>query len=261
MNTMYEHQMIELVKKAGELMTSHDDDLQVTVKGRANFVTQMDVAVQEYLHKGLMEINPQVTLLAEEQDNGQVDPAKAYWILDPIDGTQNYIRHMGLSAIGLAYYAQKELQTGIIYNPFTKELFHAVRGQGAYLNDRPIHVTATETLANSLVAIGTSPYDREYTDSNFKLFKDVFQNCLDIRRCGSACLDLAYVAAGRMDIYFERNLKPWDMAAGILLVREAGGTVTDYAGKPPKVTSNAHIVAGNGRVNKEILEKIRRIRV
>ncbi len=256
---MYEQQMIELVKKAGELMTSHDDDLHVTAKGRANFVTQMDVAVQEYIRKGLQAINPQVTLLAEEQDNGQVDPDKAYWILDPIDGTQNYIRHMGLSAIGLAYYDQGTLRTGIVYNPFTKELFHAVRGQGAWLNGHPIHVTSTETLADSLVAIGTSPYDREYTDSNFLLFKDVFQSCLDIRRCGSACLDLAYVAAGRMDIYFERNLKPWDMAAGILLVQEAGGQVTDYAGQPPKIISNDDIVAGNGLVNGEILGKIRSI--
>lgn len=258
---MYEQQMIELVKKAGELMTSHDVNLQVMAKGRANFVTQMDIAVQEYIRKGLQNIDSKVTLLAEEQDNGQVDPAKAYWILDPIDGTQNYIRHMGLSAIGLAYYAKGALQTGIVYNPFTKELFHAVRGQGAFLNGRPIHVTTTETLADSLVAIGTSPYDREYTDSNFTLFKDVFQSCLDIRRCGSACLDLAYVAAGRMDIYFERNLKPWDMAAGILLVQEAGGIVTNYAGHFPKISSNADIVAGNGRVNKEILEKISRIEI
>lgn len=242
-------------------MTSHDVNLQVMAKGRANFVTQMDIAVQEYIRKGLQNIDSKVTLLAEEQDNGQVDPAKAYWILDPIDGTQNYIRHMGLSAIGLAYYAKGALQTGIVYNPFTKELFHAVRGQGAFLNGRPIHVTTTETLADSLVAIGTSPYDREYTDSNFTLFKDVFQSCLDIRRCGSACLDLAYVAAGRMDIYFERNLKPWDMAAGILLVQEAGGIVTNYAGHFPKISSNADIVAGNGRVNKEILEKISRIEI
>lgn len=253
---MYEQQMMEIVKKAGQLMTSHDDELQVTAKGRANFVTQMDVAVQEYLRKELAKINPDIILLAEEQDNGQVDTAKAYWILDPIDGTQNYIRHMGLSAIGLAYYADGDLQTGIVYNPFTKELFHAVRGKGAFLNGRPIHVTATEALADSLIAIGTSPYDRQYTDSNFVLFKDVFQSCLDIRRCGSACLDLACVAAGRMDVYFERNLKPWDMAAGILLVQEAGGIVTDYQGNPPSIIKNGDIVAGNGAVHKELLARI-----
>ena len=156
-----------------------------------------------------------------------------------------------MSAVSLAYYAQGLLQTAVVYNPFTDELFHATRGGGAFLNDKPIHVTGNSALSQCLVTIGTSPYDRQYTEKNFPLFQNMYSRCLDIRRTGSACLDLAYVAAGRTDIYFERNLKPWDMAAGILLVEEAGGKVTTYDGQTPDVLHNEHIIATNGLVHED----------
>lgn len=253
---MYEEEMIKLVQSARFIMNDVDH-LEIQAKGRANFVTQIDVAVQEYLRQGLYELNPFVHLLAEEQNNETIDPGKAYWILDPIDGTQNFIRHMGLSAIGLAYYANGQLQDGVVYNPTTDECFHASRGKGSYLNDKRLQVTANEALADSLVLIGTSPYDRQFTDTNFPLWKEMFSRSLDIRRTGSACLDLAYVAAGRCDVYFERNLKPWDMAAGILLVEESGGIVTDYKGGVVDFLHNSDVCAGNKAVHKETLGLIR----
>lgn len=248
---MFEKEMIGLVRSTHDMLTE-EKDLEITAKGRANFVTQMDVAVQEYMRTQLQEIDSDVTLLSEEQDNSQVmDPDGRYWILDPIDGTQNFIRHFDMSAVSLAYYAQGTLQAAVVYNPFTDEVFHATRGGGAFLNGKPIHVTGNGALSHCLVAIGTSPYDRQYTEKNFPLFQAMYSQCLDIRRTGSACLDLAYVAAGRTDIYFERNLKPWDMAAGILLVEEAGGRVTTYDGQVPDVLHNEHIIATNGLVHDE----------
>lgn len=248
---MFEKEIIELVRSTHDMLTE-EKNLEITAKGRANFVTQMDVAVQEYMRTQLQEIDRDVTLLSEEQDNSQVmDPDGRYWILDPIDGTQNFIRHFDMSAVSLAYYAQGTLQAAVVYNPFTDELFHATRGGGAFLNGKPIHVTGNGALSHCLVAIGTSPYDRQYTEKNFPLFQAMYSQCLDIRRTGSACLDLAYVAAGRTDIYFERNLKPWDMAAGILLVEEAGGRVTTYDGQVPDVLHNEHIIATNGLVHDE----------
>lgn len=129
---MFEREMIELVRSTRDMLTE-EKELEITAKGRANFVTQMDVAVQEYMRTKLHDIDDGVLLLSEEQDNSQVsDPDGRYWILDPIDGTQNFIRHFDMSAVSLAYYAQGLLQTAVVYNPFTDELFHAVRGGGAF---------------------------------------------------------------------------------------------------------------------------------
>lgn len=255
---MYEKEMAALVQRAGALLTDTTQALEITAKGRANFVTQMDVAVQEQLRRDLHELDPSVVLLAEEQKNGQPKIEGRYWILDPIDGTQNFIRHLGLSAVSLAYYENRQIMSSVIYNPFTKELFQAVRGQGAFLNGRKIQVTETASLEDSLVAVGTSPYEREYTATNFALWQEIFRHSLDIRRSGSACLDLAYVAAGRYDCYFERNLNPWDMAAGILLVEEAQGRVTNYVGERPAIVGNDDICAGNVHVQPELLAYIQR---
>lgn len=250
------HKIAGLVRQAGALLQDETQELEVTVKGRADFVTQMDVAVQEYLRRELQLAAPDVILIAEEQQRIYMEPGHSYWILDPIDGTQNFIRRVGMSAISLAYCEGGVLQFGVIYNLFTEELFHAIRGQGAFLNGRSMQVTASPVLAESLMAIGTSPYDRQLIPQNWALFQAVHSRCLDVRRSGSAALDLAYVAAGRYDGYIERNLKPWDMAAGILLVEEAGGRISDYAGQPVDVNKNSDICASNGAIHGELLQLI-----
>jgi myo-inositol-1(or 4)-monophosphatase len=251
-------EIINLVKSTCRIILGEENHLEITAKGRANFVTQVDVAVQEYLREQLHKLYPEVLLLAEEQKRIFIQPGKAYWILDPIDGTQNFIRHMGTSAVSLAYYDQGDLQFGVIYNPFLEETFHAAKGQGAYLNGRPIHVTDNNALSNCLVAIGTSPYEREYAASNWPLFAEIFSRCMDIRRGGSASLDLAYVAAGRLDAYVEHNLKPWDMAAGLVLVREAGGSVTNFSHQAVDVNLNSDICATNGLIQEEVLSIIKK---
>ena len=250
---MQYEEIIKLVQSTKSLLTDENQEIKVRAKGRADFVTQIDVATQEYLRGELKKIDSDVILFSEEQERVTIDPDKEYWILDPIDGTQNFIRHVGMSAVSLAYFAKGDLQFGTIFNPFMGETFHAIRGQGAYVNNQPMQVTENKTLDDSLMAIGTSPYKRDILDSNWAMFKDVFSKCLDIRRCGSAALDLAYVAAGRFDGFFERNLKPWDMAAGILLIEEAGGKVTNYIGQPIDINENADICACNGLINEEVL--------
>jgi len=248
--------IIRVVQTTRPFFVDDTREIKVTVKGKSDFVTQIDVAVQEYLRQELYRLDPQTILIAEEQKRIYIKPDTSYWILDPIDGTQNFIRHVGLSAVSLAYYNKKDLQFGVIYNPFTEETFYAVRGQGAFLNGRAIHVTENKVLEKSLMAIGTSPYDRQFIPQNWDVFQKVYCRCLDVRRSGSAALDLAYVAAGRYDGYFERNLKPWDMAAGIILVQEAGGRVSDYTGKEIQVDCNADICAANGFINEELLRII-----
>lgn len=224
----------------------------VTEKGRADFVTEVDLRVQAFLKRELCKRYPAVQFMGEEQENSGLDPAGAVWILDPVDGTTNLIHHYNQSAVSLGLYENGEGLAGVIYQPFTDELFWAVKGEGAFLNGKPIRVSETPTLAESLVAVGTNPYCKETAAVNFAVFRRVFEACQDIRRSGSAALDLAYVACGRLDAYFEQNLKPWDYAAGMVLLKEAGGQVTDYEGKAPSLLKNTDLVAGNGKIEPEL---------
>ncbi len=248
-------QIISLVRSIRPLFLDHQKASHIQLKGVADFVTQVDFQVQERMQKGLKQLYPQVQFMGEEKNNDDIDFTKPLWILDPVDGTTNLIHDLRHSALSLAYCQDGELQMGIIYQPYSDEMFWAVRGQGAWLNGNPIHVSGETELANSLVAYGTSPYRRDMADRNFDLFKQVFLNCADIRRLGSAALDLAYVACGRYEAYFERNLSPWDFAAGVLLVQEAGGTVTDYQGNPVILTGKCDIVGGNGRIGQRLVER------
>lgn len=150
------------------------------------------------------------------------------------------------------------VELGIVYQPYTDEMFVAVKGKGAFLNGKPIHVSEAKTLSESLVTIGTSSYYHELADWIFKVFKEVFLSCQDIRHLGSAALDMAYVACGRVDAFFEAILQPWDFAAAKLLIEEAGGKVTDFSGNDIPTGEPAEILAGNGKINEELLEIIRK---
>lgn len=156
-------------------------------------------------------------------------------------------------SMSVALASEGEIVFGIIYHPYTEELYCAEAGKGAYKNGVPIHVSPVKELSHSLIAVGTSPYYHEYAADNFAVFQKIFLQCEDIRRSGSAAFDLAHVAEGSTEAYFERNLKIWDYAAGLLLIREAGGDVTDYEGNPIRLTSTINnIVADNGHLGEEI---------
>lgn len=223
-------------------------------KGRADFVTQTDLNVQTFIKDSLHKLYPQIDFMGEEE-TVHVAADKPYWILDPIDGTTNYIYHYNHSAISLALKDDSGIVFGVIYNPFTDELFSAVRGEGSYLNGIPIKVNDTVSLDSALVAVGTSPYHKEIAHDVFSKIEQLYRYSLDIRRTGSAALDLAYVACGRQDAYFEYKLKPWDYAAGNLIVTEAGGVVQSIDKKLISYIQPSNIVACNNvNLMKEMLE-------
>lgn len=249
-------QLMKLVKSVRPLFLNHSEAEDITVKGRADFVTKVDIRVQEYMKEQLSVAYPQVQFMGEEKDNSEVDFSGAVWILDPVDGTTNLIHDFRDSALSLALCEAGEITAGIIYQPFSEELFSAQKGKGAFCNGKPIHVSDARKLEDSLVAVGTSPYHRELAEDNFTDFRRIFDRCVDIRRMGAASVDLACVACGRVEAYFERNLKPWDFAAGKLLVEEAGGRVIDLQGRPVNPEGPSDVVAGNGCIEEQLVREV-----
>ena len=245
-------EIVEAVKKAGQLFGNQEAAARIHQKGRADYVTEVDFQVQEYLAGELSRLYPEIQFMGEEKDNSALDPDGSLWILDPVDGTTNLIHGYGQSCVSLALSVGRRIQAGIIYNPYTGELFTARKGEGAYRNGSPIHVSEAEDLASSIVDFGSAPYYHSYADWNFAATKEIFLHCQDIRRQGSAALAMASVACGRCDGSYELYLKPWDYAAGLLMIQEAGGKVTDFAGRDIDPTRPSSVLATNGRIHEEL---------
>ncbi|MBR5545970.1 MAG: inositol monophosphatase [Clostridia bacterium] len=210
-----------IVRKAGELILNAEAFRVEQKEGHANFVTSVDEEVQRFLIAELQQLLPGSCIIGEEQENEALTDAPT-WVIDPLDGTTNFIHSYRFSAISVALLENRMPVLGVVYQPYTNELFFAEKGKGACLNDHPIHVSNT-SIDHALIGFGTSPYNVELADKSMKAALYFLQHAADVRRCGSAALDLAYVAAGRQDVYFELILRPWDYAAGSLLVQEAGG--------------------------------------
>lgn len=244
-----------LLKKAGKLFADRNAAAHTREKGVADYVTEVDFAVQQFIRRRLEELYPEVQFLSEEKSNEEIDKDGLVWVLDPVDGTTNLIHDYRASVISLALMQKGSVVLGMIYNPYTDELFSAQKGKGSYCNGQKIEVSGAETMEKCLISIGTSPYYKEMAEKNFKVFQAIFKDCQDIRRSGSAALDLAYVACGRIEAYFERNLKIWDYAAGMLLVRESGGQVTDYRGNDADTEMISNITAANLKINSVLTEK------
>ena len=238
----------KLLYEAGELFEDRAAAEHTRTKGVADYVTEVDYTVQQFIRTHLEKKYPQIQFLSEEKTNEEIDKNGMVWVLDPVDGTTNLIHDYHASVISLALMHQGKIIMGMIYNPYSQELFYARKGQGSYCNGRRIEVSKAHAMEECLIAIGTSPYYKEMADDNFKVFEAVFKSCQDIRRSGSAALDLAYVACGRLDGYFEKNLKIWDYAAGMLLVREAGGCVCSYDGQDADTDMVNNIIASNKEI-------------
>lgn len=248
-------QVIDIVKEASKLFADREAAEHTTVKGKADFVTEVDVAVQNYIQERLEKLYPQIQFLSEEKSNEDVDRNGLVWVLDPVDGTTNLIHDYKASVISLALMEQGEPIMGIVYNPYSQEMFTAKAGEGCYCNGKKVTVSQARQMEDCLIAIGTSPYYKDMAKKNFATFEKLFCDCQDIRRTGSAALDLAYVASGRIEAYFERQLKIWDFAAGMLLVKEAGGVVQNFDGKPAQTDMVGDIVAGNETVVTQLVNK------
>ena len=210
-----------IAREAGRIIRDADNFRVEEKEGHGNFVTTVDCAVQDYLFGALAELLPGSCFIGEEQENDALTDAPT-WVIDPVDGTCNLIHNYRHSAVSIALLEDKQPVLGAVYQPYTDELFFAVKGGGATLNGEKIAVSS-HPFDHALVCFGTSPYHPALAERSMKLALGFLLSTADIRRSGSAALDLAYVACGRQDVYFEITLKPWDFAAGALLVTEAGG--------------------------------------
>jgi myo-inositol-1(or 4)-monophosphatase len=232
------------------------EKLQVSLKGPANFVSAADHRAEEVLRAELARVRPGYGFLGEESGRHEGADKTHCWIVDPLDGTTNFLHGIPQFAISIALEREGTIVAGVIYNPANEELFIAERGKGAFLNDQRLRVAARRRLAEAVIACGLPHLGR----GDLALFRQEFaavqEKVAGVRRFGAAALDLAWVAAGRLDAYWERNLSPWDMAAGLLMVREAGGFVSDLDGRE-EIFGKGEVIAGNETMQRELLALIR----
>ncbi len=232
------------------------ENLQVSLKGPGNFVTAADRKAEETLRAELAKARPGYGFLGEEGGKHEGSDGTHTWIVDPLDGTTNFLHGIPQFAISIGLERSGAIVAGVIYNPITDELFVAERGKGAFLNDRRLRVAARKLLAELGDRLRPAASRPRRSRSWLRELGAVQDKVAGLRRFGSAALDLAFVAAGRIDGYWERNLSPWDMAAGIVIVREAGGFVTDLEGRDGMFATH-HIVAGNETIQRALLAALK----
>lgn len=240
------NRIIEIVEEAGRILIQATD-IEESVEeksGRANFVTVYDKKVQDFLFEGLKEVLPKATFIGEEEEEHAALPEGYAFIIDPIDGTTNFMKGYRTSCVSVGLVKAGQPLLGVVYNPYQQEMFWAQKGEGAFCNGRPIHVSE-HSLSEGLVLFGTSPYNEELSKKSFAWAYELFTRSLDIRRSGSAALDLCSLAAGRGEFYFELLLSPWDFAAGALILEEAGGKILSAEGGQLAFDRKMGVAAGN----------------
>ena len=255
--------LVPIIKEAGKIiLNAYDSDAenQASEKfGDANFVTVYDVKTQNFLISEIKAAIPDAEFIAEEKDNdSSVLNAKYCFVIDPIDGTTNFMHNYKQSCISVAVFSFGEPIFGAIYDPYLDEMFYAEKNMGAYVNGKRITVSS-RNIDKAVISYGTSPYYKsELGHKTFGLCKDLFDMAGDVRRTGSAAIDLAYLASGRTDGFFEFRLSPWDFAAGRVLISEAGGIITDMNGDEIKFSAPSSVIAANKSVYPYILEKAKK---
>jgi myo-inositol-1(or 4)-monophosphatase len=229
------------------------DVLRVERKEHNSFVTEVDRAAEAAIVQTLLEAYPSHAILAEE--GGAKGDSEYTWIIDPLDGTTNFLHGFPQYCISIALQHRDQISQAVIYDPNRNDLFTATRGAGAFLNDRRIRVSKTREMSDALICTGFPYKDFSKLDSYMNMFKDVVQKSAGVRRPGAAALDLAYVACGRFDGFWELGLSPWDVAAGSLMILEAGGLITDLAGEAGFMESG-NVVAGTPKVFGQLLQTV-----
>ncbi len=258
-------EILNAIRSAGRIMLQADDigsNLE-SKQGTANFVTRYDYEVQDFLHRTLGELLPEAVFIGEEGEEDKLYHHKLCFIIDPIDGTTNFIFDNRHSAISVALLQEGKPLFGAVYNPYQDELFYANRGEGAYISrriDRTLTASDAKTgpiayteqkltirnlpLREGLTCFGTSPYYRKLTEESFALGRKLYDNSLDLRRSGSAALDLSYIAAGRYVLFAEYVLQPWDYSAASLIIEEAGGIICDLDHRALTYDKPSSVIAG-----------------
>ena len=248
--------MVKACRKASKVLIrdfGEIENLQVSLKGPGDYVSASDKKVEEILIEELQNARPNYSILSEEI--GEINNDESFrWIIDPIDGTSNFLHGIPHFAISIGLEHDKEIICGIVYDPIKDEMFTAEKGNGSYINNQRMRVSSRSDLKDCIIFSGGPRYDSENRELTFKEYKKFSLKVgIPIRKFGSGSLDMAYVAAGRCDGFWSRDLNYWDIAAGIILVREAGGYVTDFNGEN-KYNQNKTLLAGNSKINREMIE-------
>jgi myo-inositol-1(or 4)-monophosphatase len=247
----------EAARTAGDLLRENIHGIrEIAYKGDINLVTEMDTRSERAIVEILRSAFPGHGIVAEEETDTR-NASGLTWIIDPLDGTTNYAHGYPCFSVSIALEQEGEIIIGVVYDPMRDELFTARKGQGACLNGKKIHVSGAGTLIKSLLATGF-PYDRKVSEkNNLDYFHDLLMASQEVRRDGSAALDLCYVACGRFDGFWELKLKPWDVAAGSLIVTEAGGMVSDLSGGRFDLHAE-EVLASNGRIHRQMIEVLQK---
>lgn len=252
-------ELIKIIKKAGKILKKgYYSNKDVTFKAKKDLVTKYDVAVENYLKKKFSKKFKEFNIIAEESDNTLIEFNNSI-IIDPIDGTTNFVNGVPHTAISVGVYKDKKPYLAIVYNPILDELYEAKIGKGAYLNGEKLEVSKEDNFQKALIATGfpySSGTNSDDLNDVIKKLKDILPLCQDIRRLGSASIDLCMVAKGTFEGYYEMNLKAWDVSAGILILTEAGGTVSTIDGSEYKLFEDKYIVATNGKIHNELIKNL-----
>ena len=249
---------VEIAREAGALLAHYfERHVPFETKGDFDLVTEADRASERLVVEKLRLYFPTHAIVAEE-GGGQAGSSEYRWYVDPLDGTTNFAHTFPAFNVTLGLERSGEVIAGVIYDPVRQEMFTAERGAGAYLNHRRIRVSNTQKLSDSLASTGF-PSRKRHHNINIHFYYQLAMASHGVRRTGSAALDLAYVAAGRLDFFWEFGLKPWDQAAGTLLVSEAGGRISDMNGAPHSVTASDNLLADNGALHEEVLRMFQEI--
>lgn len=252
-------EVIDLSKEVGAFIREEAQSFKISdieYKGHSNLVSYVDKTAEEKIVKRLAELLPEAGFITEEETINKT--GEVYnWIVDPLDGTTNFIHGLPVFSVSIALEQNKELVLGVVYEINLDECFYAWKGGGAYVNEKPIKVSPHEELSKTLIATGFPYYNFEKENQYLSIVKELMQQCHGIRRMGSAAVDMAYVACGRFDAYFEYNINLYDIAAGAVIVREAGGMAFNFSGKDEFFKSR-EIIASNGKIGEEMKRVIQK---
>jgi len=248
---------VTAARQAGDIIIRHMeqvDRIQITAKNANDFFSEVDVKAEQVIINSILKAYPDHGIIAEESGVHNSD-SESVWIIDPLDGTNNYLHGFPFYCISIAHRVKHRIEHAVVYDPIRHECFSASRGRGAQLNDRRIRVSKQTQLSASLLGTGFRMHDEAAAKRYLPTFEAMFGKCSGVRRTGSAALDLAYVACGRLDGFWEFGLRPWDIAAASLLVKEAGGLISDLQGGEDYI-KHGDVVAGSPKVFKALLQTI-----
>ncbi len=252
--------MVQAAMKAGRSLArdfGEVQNLQVSLKGPGDYVSQADRRAEQIIHAELSRARPDFGFLMEESGEIESKDGQHRWLVDPLDGTTNFLHGIPVFAVSIALERQGQIVAGVIYNPAMDELYTAERGGGAFLNDRRLRVTARSKLTDTVIGTGIPHLGRGHHGHYLVELRNVMTETAGIRRMGAVALDLAFVAAGRLDGFWEDGMNPWDLGAGIILIREAGGFVSDKHGGQ-EIFGTKSIVAGNEAIHAALLKTLRK---